>query len=121
MLDANAGAEEMEEGDEALGVTAGALEIEEVEEEGDGVGAVAVDGVLDVTAGAEEEEEGDESLGVGAVAVDGVLSEGEEEEGETVGVVTIGEDDAGATAGAAVTDVQADNPRPQPEKANIDV
>jgi hypothetical protein len=52
LLDVNAGAEEMEEGDEALGVTAGALEMEEMEEEGDGVGAVAVDGVLDVTAGA---------------------------------------------------------------------
>jgi hypothetical protein len=114
---------EGEEGEEALGVGAVAVdgvldvyagaeemeEVGEVEEEGDGVGAVAVDGVLDVTAGAAEEE-GEDTLSVGAVAVDGVLSEGEEEEGETVGVVTIGEDVAGATAGAAVTDVQADHP-----------
>ena len=57
--------------------------------------------MLDVNAGAEEmeveEEEGD---GVEAVAVGGVLSEG-----ETVGLILIGEDDAGATAGAAVIDV----------------
>ena len=83
--------EEGEEGDEALGVTAGALEMEGEEEEGVealGVGAVAVDGVLGVTAGAEEkEEDGEDTLGVGDVAVDGVLG------------VT-----AGATAGAAVTD-----------------
>ena len=57
----------------------GALEMEgEEEEEGDealGVGAVAVDGVLGVTAGAVEEEEDceGEALRVGAVAVDGVL------------------------------------------------
>ena len=86
----------------------GALEMEG--EEALGAGAVAVDGVLGVTAGAEEEEEeeeGEEGDGVGAVAVDGRLSEEEEEEeeGETVGVVPIGEDGAGVTAGAAVTDV----------------
>jgi hypothetical protein len=88
---------EGEEGEEALGVGAVAVdgvldvyagaeemeEVGEVEEEGDGVGAVAVDGVLDVTAGAAEEE-GEDTLSVGAVAVDGVLdvtAGAEEEEG----------------------------------------
>ena len=56
-----AGAEE-EDGDDALGVTAGAFEKEE--EEGDDA--------LGVTAGAfETEEEGKDTLGVGAVEADG--------------------------------------------------
>jgi hypothetical protein len=80
--------DEEEEGDDALGVTAGAFEMEGEDEDALGVGAVAVDGVLGVTAGEEEEgEEGEDALDVGAVAVDGVLD------------VT-----AGVTEGAAVTD-----------------
>jgi hypothetical protein len=113
LLGVTAGAEE---GEEALGVPAGAEVEEGDEEEGDEVlrvGAVAVDGVLGVTAGAEveegEEEEGEvgeeeeERDVLGAAAVDGLLSKGEEEEGDTVGVVPIGENGAGVTAGAAVT------------------
>ena len=58
--------EEGEEVDEALGVTAGALEMEGEEvEDALGVGAVAVDGVLDVTAGAAVTDE----LGVPVVYV----------------------------------------------------
>ena len=57
-----------------------------------------------VEEGEEEEEEGEEERdGLGAVAVDGVLSDREEEKGEIVGIAPIGEDGAGVTAGAAVT------------------
>ena len=69
MLGVNAGAEEMEEGEEARGVTAGAEEMEEVEEEGDGVGAVAVDGVLGVTAGVTAGAAVTDELGVPVVYV----------------------------------------------------
>ena len=66
--------EEGEEGEEALGVTAGAFEMdgEEEEEEGEdtlGVGAVAVDGVLGVTAGVTAGAAVTDELGVPVVYV----------------------------------------------------
>ena len=59
-----------EEVDEALGVTAGALEMEGEEgEDALGVGAVAVDGVLDVTAGVTAGAAVTDELGVPVVYV----------------------------------------------------
>jgi hypothetical protein len=60
------------EGDEALGVTAGTLEIVTEGEEGDealGVGAVAADGVLGVTAGVTAGAAVTDELGVPVVYV----------------------------------------------------
>ena len=83
---------EEEEGDEALGVAAGAEEEEEGED------------ALGVSAGAEEEEEGEDALGVAAGAE-------EEEEEDALGVTAgafeteeeEGENALGVTAGALVT------------------
>ena len=85
---------EEEEGDEALGVAAGAEEEEEGED------------ALGVSAGAEEEEEGEDALGVAAGA-----EEEEEEEEDALGVTAgafeteeeEGENALGVTAGALVT------------------
>jgi hypothetical protein len=93
-----AGAEE--EGEDALGVTAGAFETEGEEEKGEDA--------LGVTAGAleteGEEEEGDDALGVTAGALE---TEGEEGE-DTLGVGAVRVDGARVTVGASVTDALGD-------------